>query len=151
MHRCRDHEGISLQCTQLVCTPFLSSLPGSFSVSTYEHAIARPSVAISLYKAPSLWLGGGKQILGTTPGREEAGTTILPWLLQACSSVPTAGHCQTSTHMQASPCTASSWLSMTIHTLPLAASGGSLCDIGSVEAAALALVAFLLHAQTAHV
>lgn len=45
---------------------------------------------------------------------------------------------------------------MTIHTLPLAAPGGSLCetghsDTGTVEGTALALVALLLHAQTAQV
>lgn len=45
---------------------------------------------------------------------------------------------------------------MTIHTLPLAAPGGSLCETGHsdtvmVEGTALALVALLLHAQTAQV
>lgn len=89
-------------------------------------------------------------------GRSWYHKPALPWLLRPGSAVPIAGHCQTRTHMQAIPCTASSQLSMTIHTLPLAASGGSLCDtgnsdIGTVEGTALALVALLLHAQTAQV
>lgn len=80
----------------------------------------------------------------------------LPWLLRAGSAVPTAGHCQIRTHMQVSPCTASSQLPMAIPTLPLAASGGSLCDTGhsdagTVEGTALALVALLLQAQIAQV
>lgn len=113
--------------------PLCSSLQGSFSVSPPEHTRPKPSVAISVCKAPgSPGLGGGKEILDeifySQAGNKQVHEHVLPWLFWAGS----AGRYQARTGTQAGPYAAGCQPSSALrdHSHPAL---GHVCVVGMCE------------------
>lgn len=114
--------------------PLCSSLQGSFSVSPPEHTRPKPSVAISVCKAPgSPGLGGGKEILGEifyscTPRQGISRYTSM--CCRGCFGLAlqvATRQGQARRQVLTLPVASPARLSVTGHTLPSATSAWSVC------------------------